>query len=133
MPVFTIREAADAKEAWNFIKENAAEQARIKQPLMVTVEAYQEKRTLEQNKRLHALLEEISEHAWAGKKQYPMEFWKEYFRRLFLLKDEYTTPDGEIIQVYWSTADLKVKDFAKFLTKVEVHAVQTLGVELIEV
>ena len=75
------------------------------------------------------MLEEISESAWWDGRRYPMEFWKEYFRRLFLLKDEYRTPSGEIIQVYWSTADLKKKPFAEFLTKVEIHAIEEFGVE----
>lgn len=133
MPVFTLRNKEAAAAAWKFIRENAAEQARIGQPLVVTVEAYQETRTDEQNRKLHAMLTDIAECAWWDGRQYPKEFWKEYFRRLFLLKDEYTTPSGEIIQVYWSTADLKKKAFAEFMTKVEAHAIQEYGVEFLEV
>ena len=46
----------------------------------------------------------------------------------YLLKDEYTTPDGEIVQVYWSTADLNVGQMTEFLQKVQAESASEWGV-----
>jgi hypothetical protein len=97
--------------------------------LRVIVTEDEKKRTSEQNRFFHGpVLDAITDQAWWEGRQYPKEFWKEYFRRRYLLKDEYTTPDGEIIQVYWSTADLKVGQMTEFLEKVQVESASEWGV-----
>ncbi len=89
------------------------------------------KRNDPQNRLLHVTLQRIATNAWWDGKQYPMEFWKEYYRRRFLLKDEYQTPTGEIIQVYWSTADKKfsVGMCSELINKIMADAAQEFGVE----
>lgn len=66
---------------------------------------------------------------WDGR-AYPKEFWKEYYRRLFLLRDEFVTPDGEIFNRYWSTADkaFSVRMMSDFLDRVRAHAANEWGV-----
>lgn len=70
-----------------------------------------------------------SQARWNGR-QLPKEFWKEYFRRRYLLRDEMVTPDGEVMQVYWSTADkaFSVRMMAEYLDKVMLEAMTEWGV-----
>jgi hypothetical protein len=70
-----------------------------------------------------------SQARWNGR-QYPPEFWREYFRRRYLLRDEFLTPDGEILPRYWSTADRKfsTRMMAEFIDKVLAEASQEWGV-----
>lgn len=112
-----------------FIKANAAACLSRGKPLRVIVTEDEKKRSNEQNRFWHGpVLDAITDQAWWEGKRYPKEFWKEYFRRRYLLKDEYTTPDGEIIHVYWSTADLKVGPMSDFLNKVQAESAQEWGV-----
>lgn len=113
-----------------FLKQNAGAAAERGKPLRVIVVEEERKRTGEQNRLFHGpVLDAVSEQAWWGGKRYPKEFWKEYFRRRFLLKDEYTTPTGEVVQTYWSTADLSVAKFSEFINKVQAEAASEWGVQ----
>ncbi len=114
-----------------FVKANAASFAEKGEPLRLIFTSDEKKRTLEQNRFFHGpVLDAITSQAWWNGRQYPKEFWKEYFRRRYLLKDEYETPDGEIVQVYWSTADKKfsVGMMTEFLNKVQAEAGSEWGV-----
>lgn len=126
---FTLRNGG----AWNavvaFIKANAPVFADKGEPLRLIVTAEEKQRNAAQNRKLHAMLAEIGDNAWWGGKQYPMEFWKEYYRRRFLLKDEYETPEGEIVHVYWSTADLSVKQFSELIEKIHAEAADEFGID----
>jgi hypothetical protein len=67
MPTFTLRDPEDARKMIAFIKDNAGEQARIGQPLVVTVEAYQAKRSPDQNRLYWSVLTEIAEAVESSK------------------------------------------------------------------
>ena len=99
--------------------------------LLLIITSSGRKRSTPQNRYMHLMLEYIAANAWWGGVQYPLVFWKEWYRLKYLLRDEYQTPDGEIIQVYWSTAD---KDFtvemcSDFTNKFMADAAQEFGVE----
>lgn len=112
-----------------FVKANAAVFAARGEPLRLIFTSDEKNRTKAQNRFLNGpVLDAISEQAWWGGRRYPKAFWKEYFRNMYLLKDEYKTPTGEIVQVYWSTADLSVGDMSVFLEKVQSHAASEWGV-----
>ena len=128
MTTFILREACHAKAAWKFIKENAAEQARIGQPLMVTVEAHTAKRSTQANARYWAILDDIAEQAQIGGKRFSREAWHTHFRDLYAPKE-----DGPAGLVAMSTSQMSKTAFSDYVQRVEVFAVQTLGVELIEV
>jgi hypothetical protein len=128
MPVFTLRNKEAAAAAWNFIRENAAEQARIGQPLVVSVDAYQAKRSGEQNRRLWALMTDIAEQAVIDGARFSKEAWFEHFKSEYAPKQE--GPRG-LVAV--STTQMTKQQFADFMTRIEVAAVQTLGVEFLEV
>ncbi len=128
MPVFTLRNKEAAAAAWKFIRDNAAEQARIGQPLVVSVDAYQAKRSGEQNRRLWALLTDIAEQAVIDGARFSKEAWFEHFKSEYAPKQE--GPRG-LVAV--STTQMNKQQFADFMTRIEVHAVQVLGVEFLEV
>ncbi len=112
------------------VKANAKAFADRGEPLRVILTSEQRKRTGEQNRYFHGpVLDAITNQAWWNGRQYPKEFWKEYFRRRFLLKDEYQTPTGEIVQTYYSTADLSMGQFTEFLENVKVESATEWGVE----
>lgn len=128
MPTFTLRDPEHARKMIAFIKDNAGEQARIGQPLVVTVEAYQVKRSASQNSRLWAILTDVAEQAVVDGKRFSKEAWFEYFKGQFAPKQE--GPNG-LVAV--STTQMTKQQFGDFMQRVEVAAVQTLGVELLEV
>lgn len=128
MPTFVLRDPEHARKMIAFIKDNAGEQARIGQPLVVSVEAYQAKRSGEQNRRLWAILSDVAEQAVVDGKRFSKEAWFEYFKGQFAPKQE--GPNG-LVAV--STTQMTKQQFGDFMTRVEVAAVQTLGVELIEI
>ena len=128
MPVFTLRNKEAAAAAWKFIRENAAEQARIGQPLVVSVDAYQAKRSGEQNRRLWALMTDIAEQVVIDGARFSKEAWFEHFKSEYAPKQE--GPRG-LVAV--STTQMTKQQFADFMTRIEVAAVQTLGVEFLEV
>lgn len=128
MPVFTLRNREAAAAAWKFIRDNAAEQARIGQPLVVSVDAYAAKRSTQANARYWALLDDISEQAEIDGKRFSREAWHTYFREQYAPQE-----DGPAGLVAMSTAQMNKETFNNYVQRVEVYAVQTLGVEFLEV
>ena len=126
---FTLKSPGIWPTVLAFIKSNAAACAERGEPLRLIVTVDERRRNVEQNKKLHAMLKEIAENAWWEGRQYPMEFWKEYYRRRFLLKDEFQTPEGEIVQTYWSTSDLSVKKFSEFIESIHMEAARDFGID----
>lgn len=130
---FVLRSPAAWHSLVAVVKSNAKACANSGKPIRVILTTEEAKRTNEQNRYFHGpVLDAITEQAWWNGKQYPKEFWKEYFRRRHLLKDEYTTPAGEIVPTYYSTADLAVAQFTEFLEKVKSEASADWGVEFTE-
>lgn len=126
---FPLRSPSAWQALVAFVKANAVACLDKGQPLRLIVTQDEKRRSLEQNRFFHGpVLDAITEQAWWQGRQYPKEFWKEYFRRRYLLKSEYTTPAGEIIQIYWSTADLNVGQMSEFLERVQAEAASEWGV-----
>lgn len=100
-------------------------------PLRMTVTTEESVNTPAQKRFWNGpVLDAIASQArWNGR-QYPKEFWKEYYRRRYLLRDEYLTPDGEVLQRYWSTADksFSVRMMTEFIDKVLADAASEWGV-----
>lgn len=127
---FVFRTPAAWQSFVAFVRSNAAACNERGKPLRVVVTEEERKRSLEQNRFFHGpVLDAITEQAWWNGKRYPKEFWKEYFRRRYLLKDEYVTPDGEVVHVYWSTAHLNVGQMSEFVSKVQAEAASEWGVQ----
>lgn len=112
---------------WSFLKANWKTLANQGRPLAVTVTEYKSKRSIEQNKRYWAVLQQISEQAFLEGVCYNAEAWHEYFKRMFIGCID--LPDGGSLGQ--SSTLLTVAEFADYMTKVEVYAASELGVEIL--
>jgi hypothetical protein len=70
------------------------------------------------------MLQEIANQVWHDGKQYGMEVWKEYFKRMFLSVVD--LPDGKLMAS--PTHKLSVKDCVDFMQKIEAYAASEFGV-----
>lgn len=122
--IYVLRNAEIAKRMIGQIKMLAGAAAAAGRPLHVEISEYQEKRSGDQNRRLWALLTEIAEQVEVDGKRYTKEAWFEFFKSEFGAKQE--GPNG---LVSMSTTQMTKQQFADFMTRIEAHAVQTLGVE----
>lgn len=124
MKTFTLRDPEIARKMVQFIRENAGEQARIGQPLVVSIEAYQAKRSGDQNRLYWVVLSEIAEAVEVDGKRFSKEAWHEHFRAEFLPKQE--SPSG---LVAISTTQMTKPEFADYVTRVQAYAANHFGVE----
>lgn len=124
---FVLRDERNANALWVFLKSNWRALADENRPLAVTVAEHKAKRSVDQNKRYWAILNEIAEGAWIGGRQFSTEAWHEFFRAKFIGYEE--TPDGR--QIGMSTTTLSVAEFGDYMTRVEAYAAAELGVETI--
>jgi hypothetical protein len=123
-----LRNENVAQALWALLKQNWRAMADQGKPLAVTVSEHKSKRSVEQNSRLHALLTEIAEQAWVNGRRFTMEAWKEHYKRSYIGIEEFELPDGKVEERGISTTTLDVGSFADFMTKIECHAAQELGV-----
>jgi hypothetical protein len=126
--IFVLRDAEIARRMVNYVKAIAGPAAAAGRPLMVTIDEYSAKRSSQANARYWALLEDISEQAVIEGKRFSREAWHTYFREKYAPKE-----DGPAGLVAMSTSQMNKETFANYMQRVEVAAVQTLGVELLEV
>ena len=123
MPQFILRTDANAKALYAFLKNNWRTLAAQDKPLLVVVEEYKAKRHSQQNRLYWSYLKQISAQAMLDGKYYSDEMWHEFFKGHFL--GYVDLPDGR--KMGESTTKLNVTQFAEYVTKVEVYAVE-LGV-----
>lgn len=126
---FVLRGDSNAQALWAFLKGNWRQLADAGKPLAITVSEHRAKRSTDQNKRYWAMLHEIADGAWLNGKQYSAEAWAEHFKRAFIGTEE--LPSGGTVGI--STTALNVEEFAAYMTRIEVYASETLGVELSQV
>jgi hypothetical protein len=88
------------------------------------VEAYQAKRSGEQNRLYWSVLAEIAEAVEVEGKRFSKEAWHEHFRSEFLPKQE--SPSG-LVAV--STTQMTKQQFADYVTRVQAYAANHFGVE----
>lgn len=127
-----MRGDGHAKRLYAFLKAHWRAMAAAGKPLAVEVRPYKDKRTIEQNKKLHAMIRDIAEQAWVSGRQHNEEEWKEYIRRRFIGVEDFHLPNGCRIERGISTTSLDIEEFAKLITMVEAWAVTDLGVEFTE-
>lgn len=80
------------------------------------------KRSNPQNARYWLLLHAIAEKLKPQDAIYSAETWHTYFKSRFLGCEEIALPNGKVLQIPNSTADLEIPEFADYMTKVEVWA-----------
>ena len=91
---------------------------------MVTVDEYGSKRSTQANARYWALLEEISGQAYVDGKRFSREAWHTYFREQYAPKE-----DGPAGLTPMSTSQMDKETFQRYVTMIELYAVETLAVE----
>jgi len=82
------------------------------------------KRSNEQNKRMWALLNEISERLPVQGIHHAPEVWHEYFKVKFIGKEEVKLPNGKVLERAISTTTLDVAAFGEYMTRIEVWAAE---------
>ncbi|MBR8241083.1 recombination protein NinB [Burkholderia multivorans] len=122
--VFVLRAPEHGHALVSYIKSLAGPMAASGRPLMVTVEEYGAKRSSEQNRLLWALLTEIAEQVELDGKRFTKEAWYAHYLDLYAPKQE--GPRG-LVPV--GSSQMTKEQFANFVTRIECHAVQELGVE----
>lgn len=125
--VFVLRDDARAQMLWAFLKSNWKSLADAGKPLAVTVTEYKSRRSIEQNKRYWAILQQIAEQAFLEGRAFNAEAWHEMFKRQFIGCVD--LPNGEKLGI--SSTSLTVPEFADYMTKVEAFAAGELGVEIL--
>lgn len=78
------------------------------------------KRSIEQNKRYHALLRDLAAVAWINGRQYGPEAWAEYFKQELIGWDD--LPNGQRRGI--STTTLSVSEFGDYMTRIEQWAAE---------
>ena len=129
MRVFVLREPRHLEALTAFLAANWKAMSGTKHPLMVECKPESSKRSIIQNKYYWAILHQIEEQAWVEGRQYASEVWHEAAKRRFIGCAD--LPGGGTMAL--STTELSTKEFADYVTRVEVWAQQELGVCLMEI
>lgn len=121
---------------WNafcaFMKANNAACLESGNPLRIIVTQSEAKRNAEQNRRYWGhVLRSIAESAWVNGRLYDADTWHEHYARKFGVCEDVPLPTGEVVVRRKSTTQMTVKEFAEYMTRVEVDAATELGVELL--
>lgn len=124
MPTYILRNKDIAQRMVDYIKAVAGPAAKSGRPIVVEIGEYQAKRSTQANARYWALLEEISGQAYVDGKRFSREAWHTYFREQYAPKE-----DGPAGLTPMSTSQMDKETFQRYVTQIEVYAVETLGVE----
>ena len=95
---FLIHNEAIANNVGVAIRNNWQSMKQQGEVLEVVIRPHKSSRNLEQNKRLHAMLQDIADTVWHDARQYSMEVWKEFFKQKFLGCVE--LPNGKLMANY---------------------------------
>lgn len=82
------------------------------------------RRSNPQNAMLWTLYHKMAETLKPGGQEYSAESFHTYYKSKFLGCDEVALPNGKIMQIPKSTADLDVAEFSDYFTKVEADAAE---------
>ena len=97
----------------------------------VVIQPEKTKRSIEQNRRYWAVLNELAAQVRVDGRTHKPEIWHEFFKSR-LLPCETAWICGQLVSVPESTTGLTVKQFAEYMTQIEAHATQELGVRFTE-
>ena len=128
--LYVLRTENDSKALYGFLRSNWNAMALAGKPLSVSVSEYKSKRSDDQNRKLHAMLNDLSANAWINGKQFSPETWKEFVRQRFIGTEEIDLPDGRRIERGISTTKLSVSEFSELIEQINEYAASELGVIL---
>lgn len=93
-------------------------------PWELVIRKYRKKRSIEQNKRYHAVCAEIAEQLILNGRTYLPDTLKEHFKRLFIGTNEVPMPDGTTAVYGISSTTLSVGEFAVYMTKIDAWSTE---------
>lgn len=126
---FILTNDVAAKSLWAFLRSNWKAMADQGKALAVIVQPHKSKRSLSQNAKFHAVLNDIAEQAWVNGQQFPMVAWKEHYREKFVGIERVTLPSGKVREMSRSTTELDVGEMAELITKIQADAAMEYGME----
>lgn len=98
------------------------ETVEVKPPWEFVLRKHKNKRSVDQNKRYHAVCAEIAEQLIIRGQRFHPDTLKEYFKGLFIGSIEVPVPDGTVKRIPISSTTLKVGEFAEYMTKIDAWA-----------
>jgi hypothetical protein len=87
----------------------------------IVIREHRKARSIAQNRYYWALLNELARHEVQGQR-FISEAWHEYFKGLFIGKEEIKLPSGDTFNRPISTTTLDVGQFAEYVTQIEAWA-----------
>jgi hypothetical protein len=90
----------------------------------VSIRPLEDKRTIEQNKRYHAIVREIADQVRMDGRLFHPDIWKEQFKRRYIGTTEQVLPDGEVISNGISTTTLRKAAFSDYMLEIESWAAE---------
>lgn len=85
----------------------------------VIIRPYKTRRSLEQNRLLHAIFREVSDlYAQHHNQRYSPDTWKVFFKRLYLGSESTLMPDGTVNTELRSTAKLNTEEMTAFIEQI---------------
>lgn len=127
---FVLRSPMVWRQVFEFVKANAQAFIDRGEPLRIVVTSEEQKRTAEQNRFYFGpVLRQIAEQAWVDGHQFSTEAWHEYLAEKFCPRVEFVLPKGEVRSRRKSTSEMTVKEFADYVTVVQAHAANEMGIE----
>lgn len=97
--------------------------------LQLVITPVKSARTIEQNKRLWKIYNELSMGVWVDGKQFGADVWHEYFKRRFLGCDDLILPDGTQSTITHSTTKLNTQEMAEYQNQIQAWAAVEHGME----
>lgn len=100
-------------------------------PCRVIATPVGDKRTVEQNARYHAIVNQIAAQVKCDGELLHRDAWHEWIKEKFIGSYRLAMPDGSVHFQGISTTTLTVKEFSGFMDAVEVWAVTEAGVTFV--
>lgn len=82
------------------------------------------RRSNDANRRYWLLIHVIAEKLKPQGNAYSPDAWHEWFKQRYLGADEVKLPNGKVIQIRHSTADLDTAEFNEYMAKVEQWGIE---------
>lgn len=124
MPTYILRNKDIAQRMVNYVKAVAGPAAAANRPVVVEISEYDEKRSSDQNRLLWQVLTDISEQVVVDGRRFTKEGWYGHYLELFAPKED--SPRG-LVPV--GSSQMKKRQCAEFITKIQADAAQEYGVE----
>ena len=116
---FPIQSMIELKPRFRAAYEIAQWFLQTGKPVELKIVERKSKRSIEQNKRLWAILRWMAANIWIDGQLFSDVVWHEQCKRNFIGMEEIKLPDGSIFLQGISTTTLSVAEFGYYMTQIE--------------